>query len=211
MRILTTMTLGAALLLGGLGLTPKASAQDYIPAHYETRTIQVQGEGRWVDQEKVFTVPGRWEEFDRQECVPGHYETRCQMVTLPGHYETVQREVSYGRYGCCTISEQIFVAGRRVEQQVQVWVPEATRCVRDRRWIPPTTTTQCVRVWQQGCLETRTVEVYVPAQGSVPTPVYCAPAPVYCAPAPACSPVAGIRIGFGGREGFRFSIGAYGR
>src|SRR5438876_7617654 len=118
MSLLKNMAIGA-VLLGGLGLAPLAAkAQDacqagygYTPAHYETRTIEAQGEGRWVDQEKCVTIPGRWEEFDREQCTPAHYETRCQQVQLPGHYQMVNRQVRDGCGGYQTVCQQVWVPG----------------------------------------------------------------------------------------------------
>ena len=100
MRLVRNFMIGAVLLGGLAPATALAQGYDscnsnggYIPAHYETRTVEVQEPGRWVEEAKLVTDPGRWEEFQREECVPGHYETRTQTVELPGHYETVSRQV----------------------------------------------------------------------------------------------------------------------
>lgn len=170
-RLFGTMVLGGALLAAS---APEALAHEgrecgdrscRIGGHYETRTIQVMGEGRWVEEAQVITIPGRWEEYDREECVPGHYETRIEMVTIPGRYETVSKQVWCPRARrFITVCEQVWIPPRCEPQTVQVWVPATTRIVRDRRWVPPCTRTEYVRVWKPGCLEMRTIHVWVPAR-----------------------------------------------
>jgi hypothetical protein len=200
MRLLETLTLGTLLTLG---LAPAARA-DHIggdfrsdrEGHYETRTVEYQEPGRWVDEVRTVTDPGHWEEYDREECIPGHYETRCVSEQLPGHFENVERQIWDG---CCyrTVCERVWVPGRTVERQVQVWVPPSTRVVRDRRWVPGCTHTETVRVFKPGCTSVRTVQVFVPG---------CPPAPPVCRPAPRREPAPVIQARFGGKRGVEVTL-----
>lgn len=90
--------------------------------HYENAEVQVWVEGRWTIQYvEVRTA--------------GHYEMREVEVCVPGYYKTVWVEPVY-----------------RIERdchgnQIRIMV----KCGYNRKvWVPPTTRTECQKVWVAG-------------------------------------------------------------
>ena len=110
------------------------------------------------DEDARFATPAHYETRYEQVQEPGRWVTEEQTVTLPGHGESFDRVV------CVPAHFEMRTVGAGCEaRQVRVWVPESRRTVCDRRWIAGQTVTKCVQVFKPGCVETRAVQVLVPA------------------------------------------------